>query len=101
MNISDFNKVAELMKMRRKVQEALVQANEYEVDESDAGCIADNQSGGFYGYFSTHYDGSGNKLDLAGCYVESAAIEAITEVLEVKLESIEAELVNLGVDLTQ
>ena len=89
MKIEDFDRVAELMEQRKRINEAIADVKEYRDDI--------RLKEGYYGCFAKYSDGSGDRISLEGCCVEHEVLQAIDEVLHEKYNSIIADLQKLGV----
>lgn len=90
MHINDFERVTKLMDEHKRILRAIDQCDKFEDPERD-----DN----WWGKISVHHDGSGSHVDLKGCNVLYEVVEATKEVLERKKESVEENLISLGVKL--
>lgn len=99
MKLNNFEEVKHLINTKAKIEAAIQQCDAYEYDEADCGGTSGAEFG-YWGVFSKHSDGSGDKIDLHGCYVEEEVVEAIKEVLDTKRTKILARLGRLGVDVS-
>ena len=66
----------------------------------DCGGVAGITEYGYYGTFAKFSDGSGDVVDLNGCYVEKEVVVAITKVLYDKRLDVLERLAKLGVDVS-
>ena len=100
MKIEDFKKVEFLIKLRAKLNLAIIQCDDYLAEEPDidAGGI-EGFNEGFWGAFSSHDDGSGEIVKLSGCYVAVPVVEAIRDILANQRQDALDALTNLGVEL--
>lgn len=104
MQESDFKKVTFFIELKARLEEAL-EANirfrdDAELERNiDSGGLP-NFDQGFWAAVSTHKDGSGQRVDLSGCYVGLQLSKALEEVLETQLLAVNIELKGLGVELT-
>lgn len=104
MDIKNLDLVNKLVEARRKCVFAITETRNYitglESDESTRSKETENPvlSGGYYGHISEHYDGSGSRVDLNGCYVGSAVLHATMSILDDKMTAIDKELKALGVE---
>jgi hypothetical protein len=97
MKIEDFKKVEFLVKMKAKLDLAVVACDNMDTDAVDAGGI-DGFEVGFYGHFSAYSDGS-QGIDLNGLYVQDKVVEAIRDILCNQRQDVLDELTNLGVEI--
>ena len=100
MKLENFNEVTKLIQIRRNVMGALSQIGEFvekSKDRGDGDCVEDAQ--GYACYLHMHTDGSGPGIDMSGCYVGVEAAQALTAVLDGKLNNVDAALEKLGVDV--
>ncbi len=99
MNLSDIHKVNRLFDIRNKLirarteNEMFMEAIE-PADEKDLGEVGE---GGFWAHISKHTDGSGDSIDLSGCYVARDIGTALRDVITRKLTQVDAFLEALGV----
>jgi hypothetical protein len=96
MNIKDFGDVQKLISIKGKLEKALTKLDWPCLTEEDCGGVLGFKTG--YGIcLSEHSDGSGDFVDLSGCYVANEILEATKQVLESHLSKVDNSLQALGV----
>lgn len=86
MNITDFNKVQDLVTKLKKNEEQQLKTQKLLSQYLEGG------DDGYWGCFSEHKDGSGASINLTGCGVGVEVVEAILKVLTSNIETIQNEL---------
>jgi hypothetical protein len=106
MKIEKLNVVNDLMKVRKCCKNALEEANKFmvacEKDELRQGeHIEDTKvfQGQYNGFLGKYKDGSGDCVVLTGCYVTKQVLLATMIILGEQIETIEADLKELGVEV--
>ena len=98
MKLQHLEDVNHLVRVRARCEKAIEQANEANWGEQDSGGIAGFQFG-YNAFFGKHKDGSGDSIDLNGCYIAGRIAELIVEELQHQIRCVDARLLELGVDL--
>ena len=100
MKLSDMKQIEKLIRIRQQCMEALesaVDGPEALLDFKDAGGIPGFEEG-FWGQYCQHSDGSGWKMDMSGCYVAEAVLNALIGILQAQVQRVDEHLLGLGVD---
>ena len=99
MKFTDYEEVKHLINTLTKVTDAYTASRSYELNDGpDTGGVPGAEIG-YYGTFSKHEDGSGDRVDLNGCYVEHEVVTAISNILDTKRHEIMTRLRELGVEI--
>lgn len=98
MKLSDFSKVDKAYKIRANILNAISSLEDHLSEESkrDVGGIPGFDLG-YSCHLSRYSDGSGQIVNMSGCYVEVEIAEASLKVLQKRLVEIEKALHYLGV----
>lgn len=98
MKIEDFSKVQKLINIKGKIEKALTKLDWSCLNEEDCGGVEGFKTG--YGiHLSEYSDGSGETVDLSGCYVANEILQATKQVLESHLAKVDSNLQALGVNI--
>jgi hypothetical protein len=99
---SDFAEVEFLFKLKSRLEKALVEADKtiHEItnDRPDSGGF-ENFNIGYYSHVHKHSDGSGQGIDMSGCYVGLEVAEYAKAILQGKLKEVHTRLNELRVTL--
>jgi len=88
MKLDNFEKVEDLVKQRNRILIAIDKCDKYFEKERDYN---------YWGQLSNHDDGSGEVVNLCGCFVLDDVVEATRGVLKTKLGVVDSQLFDLGI----
>ena len=94
MKLKSFEAVKHLIETLNKIDSAIDATRDYDLTDT-----TDERDVGYWGTFSKHSDGSGDQINLNGCFVEFQVIESIEKVLLAKRQDILDALTNQGVEV--
>jgi hypothetical protein len=86
---------------RIKKQYDKLSSKESRYKEVDCGGVLGVVDTGFLCNISLHKDGSGEGIDLSGCYVGAEVFDAVQIILEEKFDACKNALSEFGVDVTE
>lgn len=99
MKLENLEKVEKLVKVRSRLYDAREACADFRSDKVDSGGVDGVLETGFNCFISAYSDGSGDNIDLTGCYIRNEIVDAVETVIQKKLVEVESVLAELGVDL--
>jgi hypothetical protein len=98
MKLEDFETAERLIYIRRRLINALAVLDDRPETKKVLGGVSGVADTGEYIYLSSYGDGSGEIVNLTGCYVAEEVTKATQRVLEEKLVVIEDEMKRIGIE---
>jgi hypothetical protein len=98
MKLEYFETAERLISIRRRLISALAVLGALPEPRKVSGGVSGIADTGYSMYLSRHGDGSGEIVNLTGCYVEEEVVEATRKVLEEKIVVIENEMKRIGIE---
>lgn len=100
MKLADFETVTKLIRVKENCESALIAAGHFydSATTVDAGGVPGFDIG-WRGYISKESDGSGDSINLNGCYVIGDVVKATMGVIEAQIRRVNQTLKELGVDV--
>ena len=103
MKLSNYKDVSKVIEVLGQIEKQIVRTDKYLTNvlanNPDSGGVTGFLTLGYNCHLSLHRDGSGDSVDMPGCYVAAEVAEAVLEVLNTKRERCLDWLVDMGVEV--